>query len=61
MAQPSIGKSLFKETSIDFKENNVSTQPLVNPEKGSLLPLHIKLGLMKISVKGIDQNGTLFL
>lgn len=39
-------------------ENNVSSQPLVNPEKGFFLPLHIKHGVMKTSVKGINQNGT---
>jgi hypothetical protein len=32
----------------------------VNPENVYLPPLHIKLGIMKNFVKGIDQNGAEF-
>jgi hypothetical protein len=63
MGQPSIEKSLFKETmatstSTDSRENNVSSQPLDNLEKVFLLPLHMIHGLMKISVKAMNQNST---
>jgi hypothetical protein len=37
-------------------ENNVINPPLV-PEKIYLLPLHIRLGLMKNFVKGMDKTG----
>jgi hypothetical protein len=33
----------------------------VNPEKGLLLPLHIKLWLMKNFVKALDKRGEGFL
>jgi hypothetical protein len=39
----------------------VQNNPLVNPEKVFLLPLHIKLGLMKNFVKAIDKNGAGFM
>jgi hypothetical protein len=39
---------------------NVRHLPLVNPENVYLPPLHIKVGLMKNFVKGIDQNGAGF-
>ena len=38
-------------------EKNVITPPLVLPEKIYLPPLHIKLGLMKNFVKGMDKTG----
>jgi hypothetical protein len=41
-------------------KKNVRHPPLVNPENIYLHPLHIKLGLMKNFVKGIDQNGAGF-
>jgi hypothetical protein len=39
------------------KEKNVLNNPLVNPEKVFLPPLHIKLGLMRNFVKAINKNG----
>jgi len=39
-------------------EKNVVSPPLVLPEKIYLPPLHIKLGLMKNFVKGMDMNET---
>jgi len=38
-------------------EKNVVNPPLVLPEKIYLPPLHIKLGLMKTFVKGMDKTG----
>ena len=38
-------------------EKNVVNPPLVLPEKIYLPPLHIKLGLMKNFVKGMDKTG----
>ena len=38
-------------------KKNVNSPPLVLPEKIFLPPLHIKLGLMKNSVKGMDKTG----
>jgi hypothetical protein len=35
----------------------VLNNPLVNPERVFLLPLHIKLGLMKNFIKAMDKNG----
>lgn len=40
---------------------NVTNEPLVDPKKVLLPPLHIKLGLMKNFVKAMDWNGTGFL
>jgi hypothetical protein len=39
----------------------VLNNPLVNPEKVFLSPLHIKLGLMKNFVKAMDKNGAEFM
>jgi hypothetical protein len=39
----------------------VLNNPLVNPEKVFLPPLHIKLGLMKNFVKAMDKNGAEFM
>jgi len=38
-------------------EENAVNPPLVLLEKIYLSPLHIKLGLMKNSVKGMDKTG----
>jgi len=38
-------------------EKNVVIPPLVLPEKIYLTPLHIKLGLMKNIVRGMDKTG----
>ena len=37
--------------------HNVQSRPLVEPNKTLLPPLHIKLGLMKNSVKSMDRKG----
>ena len=41
-------------------EKNIVNIPLVNREKVLLLPLHIKLGLMKQFVKALDKEGECF-
>ena len=41
-------------------ENDVQHQPLVSSAHVLLLPLHIKLGLMKNSVKAMDWDGNCF-
>jgi phosphoenolpyruvate synthase/pyruvate phosphate dikinase len=38
----------------------VLNNPLVNPEKVFLPPLHIRFGLMKYFVKAMDKNGAGF-
>jgi hypothetical protein len=42
------------------RKMNISCEPLVNPQYIYLLPLHIKLGLMKIFVKALDTDGQTF-
>jgi hypothetical protein len=42
-------------------QKNIANQPLFNPKKIFLLPLHIKLRLMKNFVKAMAQNGSGFL
>lgn len=42
-------------------ELNVQNTPLVKKEKVILPPLHIKLGIMKAFVKGMDQDGEGFM
>ncbi|CAK8691493.1 unnamed protein product [Clavelina lepadiformis] len=39
---------------------NIRNQPLVDPSKVLLPPLHIKLGLMKQYVKSLDKHGACF-
>ncbi|KAL4719083.1 hypothetical protein ACJJTC_002119 [Scirpophaga incertulas] len=41
-------------------EQNVFNDPLVDPKNELLLPLHIKLGLIKNFVKGMDREGSGF-
>ena len=41
-------------------QKNVINEPLVDPQKILLPPLHIKLGLMKKSVKALDKEGRCF-
>jgi hypothetical protein len=36
---------------------NVLNEPLINPKKGLLPPLHIKLGLMKSFARRMKQEG----
>jgi len=51
-----VNKLSPKRTSLTPGETNVVNQPLVFPEKIYLPPLHIKLGLMKYFVKGMDKT-----
>jgi hypothetical protein len=51
-----VNKLWLKQTSLTPGEKNV-LNPLVFPEKIYLPPLHIKLGLTKNSVKGMDKTG----
>ncbi|KYQ53584.1 hypothetical protein ALC60_00111 [Trachymyrmex zeteki] len=46
--------------SLKVGEHNVLKEPLIDPKKILLPPLHIKLGLMKQFVKALDRNGALF-
>lgn len=39
---------------------NVVNEPLINRENIILPPLHIKIGLMKLSIKGLDKTGDYF-
>jgi len=52
-----VNKLWPKRTSLTPGEKNVVTPPLVLLEKIYLPPLHIKLGLMKNFVKGMDKTG----
>jgi len=52
-----VNKLWSKRTSLTPGEKNVVSPPLVLPEKIYHPPLHIKLGLMKNSVKGMDKTG----
>jgi len=52
-----VNKLWARRTSLTPGEENVVIPPLVLPENVFLLPLHIKLGLMKIFVKGVDKTG----
>ena len=51
-----VNKLWPKRTSLTPGEKNVFS-PLVLPEKIYLPPLHIKLGLLKNFVKGMDKTG----
>jgi hypothetical protein len=57
-------KSLFKEITIALKsvdsraKEEVASRSLAIPQRAFLQSLHFKLGLMKNSVKVIDQNGS---
>ena len=52
-----INKPWPKRTSLTPGEKNVVNPPLVLLEKIFLPPLHIKLGLMKNFVNGMDKSG----
>jgi len=52
-----VNKLWPKQTSLTPGEKNVVNPPLVLPEKIFLPPLHIKLGLTKDFVKGMDKTG----
>ena len=53
-------RRITKRTSLTPGEKNVIGPPLVLPEKIYLPPLHIKPGLMKNFVKGMDKTGRRF-
>jgi hypothetical protein len=52
-----VNKLWPKRTSLTAGEKHVVSLPLILPEKKFLPPLHIKLGLMKNFVKGLDITG----
>jgi len=52
-----VNKLWIKRTSLMPGEKNVISPPLFLPEKIYLPPLHMKLGLMKTFVKGMDKTG----
>jgi len=52
-----VNKLWPKRRSLTPGEKNVFNPPLVLPKKSFLSPLHIKLGLMKNFVKGMDKRG----
>jgi len=52
-----VNKLWPKQISLTPREKNVVNPPLVLLEKIFLPPLHIKLGLMKNFVKGMDKTG----
>ena len=52
-----VNKLWPKRTSLMPGEKNVVNPPLILPEKIYLPPLHIKLGPMKNSGKGMDKTG----
>ncbi|XP_066433989.1 uncharacterized protein [Eleutherodactylus coqui] len=45
---------------LDSAEENVVAEPLIDPKDVLLPPLHIKLGLMKNVVKGMNEEGQAF-
>jgi hypothetical protein len=51
-----ILKQWPKRDSLIPGKKNVLNNPLVNPEKVFLPPLHIKHGLMKNFIKAMDKN-----
>ena len=55
-----VNKLWPKRTSLTPGEKNVVSPPFVLPEKIYLPTLHIKLGLMKNFVKGMDKTGCAF-
>jgi len=52
-----VNKLLPKRTSLTPGEKDVVNPPLVLQEKIFLPPLHIKLGLLRNFVKGMDKTG----
>lgn len=49
-----------QRTEFSIGRNNVKWEPLVDPEKVLMPPLHIKLGLMKQFVKALDKEKAAF-
>jgi hypothetical protein len=56
-----VKKQWPKRENLTPGKKNVICKPLVDPKKVYLPPLHIKLGLMKNFVKGMDRDGQGFL
>jgi hypothetical protein len=56
-----IQEQWTKRDSLIPGKKKVLNNPLVNPEKVFLPPLHIKLRLMKNFVKAMDKNGAGFM
>ena len=52
-----VNKLWLKQTTLTPWEKSVINPPLLLPEKIYLPPLHVKLGLMKNFVKGVDKTG----
>ena len=52
-----IKKKWPDRTTFEVGSNNVFEDPLVEPSKVLLTPLHIRLGLMKQYVKALDKKG----
>ena len=52
-----VNKLWPKRTSLTPRDKNVVNPPIVIPGNICLAPLHIKLGLMKTFVKGMDKTG----
>jgi hypothetical protein len=55
-----VNKLLPKRISLTPGEKNVISPPLFLPEKIYLPPLHIKLGLMKNFMQGMDKTSREF-
>lgn len=49
-----------QRTEFTVGRNNVKWEPLVDPQKVLMPPLHIKLGLIKQFVKALDKNSSAF-
>ena len=60
LGTPCINELWPKRTSLSPGEKNVVNPPLVLQEKIFLPPLHIKLGLMKTFVQGMDKTSRVF-
>jgi len=58
--QDCVNKLCPTRTSLTTGEKNIVNPPLVLSVKIFLPPLHIKLGLMKNFVKGMDRTGSGF-
>ena len=53
-------KKVWPKRTSKVGKKNVHFEPLVNPKKILLLPLHIKLGMMKQFVKALPKDGETF-
>ncbi|XP_058889662.1 uncharacterized protein LOC131739473 [Acipenser ruthenus] len=49
-----------KQTELSVGRNNVKWEPLVDPRKVLMPPLHIRLGLMKQFVRALDKESAAF-